>query len=107
MGGKPTFGSEPQGDERALVSYHDAMFTVGLEAAHAHSTENKAEIGRSDLCGCFHCRKTFFPAQIEEWTDDGQTALCPRCGIDSVIGAASGLPVHRPRFLSEMKRRWF
>jgi NAD-dependent SIR2 family protein deacetylase len=83
------------------------MAAADLEAAHAHSFENRVEIERSDLCGCFHCRKTFPPASIAEWTDDGLTALCPRCGIDSVIGAASGLPVHRSRFLGEMKRRWF
>jgi Zn finger protein HypA/HybF involved in hydrogenase expression len=83
------------------------MVTVRLEAAHAHSIENKAEIERSDVCGCFYCRTTFSPVQIKQWTDDGQTALCPQCGIDSVIGAASGLPVHKLRFLGEMKRRWF
>lgn len=80
------------------------MTAEDLEAAHAHSYENRAEIERSDFCGCFYCRKTFVSADIAEWTDDGLTALCPRCGIDSVIGAASGLPVHRPHFLGAMKR---
>ena len=35
----------------------------------------------------------FKPADILEWTDDDQTALCPNCGIDSVIGDKSGYPV--------------
>jgi len=35
--------------------------------------------------------KIFPPNQITEWVDadstgEGQTALCPKCGIDSVIG---------------------
>jgi len=34
----------------------------------------------------------FGPAEIVEWTDAnengvGQTAICPHCGIDSVIGS--------------------
>jgi hypothetical protein len=36
----------------------------------------------------------------------GQTAICPRCGIDSVIGDESGYPVTR-EFLAAMKAHWF
>jgi hypothetical protein len=35
-----------------------------------------------------------------------QTALCARCGIDSVIGDKSGFPIAR-EFLAEMQRYWF
>jgi hypothetical protein len=53
----------------------------------------------------------FQPNEITEWCDEdsmgaGQTALCPRCGIDSVIGSASGFPL-TPEFLEAMNRRWF
>jgi hypothetical protein len=53
----------------------------------------------------------FPPADIDEWVDEnehgvGQTAICPRCGIDSVIGDASGYPV-TVEFLSQMHRVWF
>jgi len=40
------------------------------------------------------------------WTDTGETAICPRCSIDSVIGDASGLPVTK-EFLKEMNKHWF
>lgn len=45
-----------------------------------------------------------FPAQ----TGEGQkvTALCPRCGIDSVIGSPSGYPV-TPEFLGRTREHWF
>ena len=36
----------------------------------------------------------------------GQSALCPRCGIDSVIGADSGYPI-TVEFLTRMKEHWF
>ena len=77
-----------------------------LDRANAHSMDNRTEIEASSVCGCFYCRRTFPPSAIEEWVDDGQTALCPKCGIDSVLGDKSGLPI-RPKFLSEMHRYWF
>ena len=33
-------------------------------------------------------------------------ALCPACGIDSVLGSASGFPV-TPEFLGRMNACWF
>jgi hypothetical protein len=66
---------------------------------------------QSEICGCFYCLERFPPNAITEWIDanatgEGQTALCPRCGIDSVIGSASGFPI-TPEFLKSMNRRWF
>jgi acetone carboxylase gamma subunit len=52
----------------------------------------------------------FPPDEIEDWVDElegvGQTALCPNCGIDSVIGSASGYSITTD-FLENMKRHWF
>jgi hypothetical protein len=51
----------------------------------------------------------FEPRAIVKWIDDEDdvTAKCPECGIDSVIGDASGFPADDPVFLRAMKRRWF
>ena len=51
------------------------------------------------------------PREIDEWVGEegagpGQTALCPYCGIDSVIGDSSGFPT-TTEFLSKMKSYWF
>jgi hypothetical protein len=87
-------------------------------AAHAKSSGHRAEIEASDLCGCFYCKSVFKPTEITEWIDwpkdtpeglesaRGTTAMCPRCGIDSVIGSASGYPI-TVAFMSEMRRYWF
>jgi hypothetical protein len=83
------------------------MADAELKAAHLHSSQHRDEIGRSRLCGCFYCKQTFTPAQIDEWIDDGACAMCPLCGIDSVIGDASGLPVGSPAFLADMHEFWF
>jgi hypothetical protein len=77
-----------------------------LDEAHRHSIRHRAEVLASELCGCFYCLRTYPPSEIVEWTDGGETALCPRCGIDAVIGSASGFPVTRD-FLREMHGVWF
>ena len=80
--------------------------------AHRHCSTHEDEIAASSVCGCFYCLGTYAPAEITEWLDDrirgldGRTALCPRCGIDSVIGSASTYPITEA-FLGAMRRRWF
>jgi len=73
--------------------------------AHDHSSRHRAEILASEFCGCFYCAGTFSPGEILDWTDDDQTALCPKCGIDSV-GSAAGFPLTK-EFLQEMHEYWF
>jgi hypothetical protein len=66
------------------------------------SVRHRAAILASDLCGCYYCQQTFPPAAIEEWVDDGKTALCPKCGIDAVIGGAP-----TAEGLARLYRQWF
>jgi len=79
-------------------------------AAHKHSIEHREELLASESCGCFYCRRIFKPSEIREWIDItdgvGQTAMCPYCGIDSVLGSASGFPI-TIEFLARMRRFWF
>lgn len=84
-----------------------------LILAHRHCNNNREEIARSAVCGCFYCGESFQPGEIDRWVDWvdkddglGVTALCPRCGIDAVIGAASDYPLTAD-FLAAMHRRWF
>ena len=78
-----------------------------LDAAHKHSSHHREEIECSDVCGCFCCGKTFPPAEIKHWTDEGETALCPSCAVDSVIGSAPSYPVAERSFLQAMQTAWF
>jgi len=73
---------------------------------HKHCRLHRAEIETSDLCGCFYCLATFQPTEIAEWIDDDQTAICPKCPVDAVIGSASGYPID-VAFLKRMHDRWF
>jgi hypothetical protein len=87
-------------------------FPPHIRAAHDRSSNHQAEVLASDVCACFFCLRTFAPDAISEWADaptdeeEGQTALCPICGIDSVLGSRTGLPMDG-EFLKEMQHYWF
>lgn len=49
--------------------------------------------------------KYFFPTEIKNWLGE-ETAVCPHCGIDAVIGEGSGYPITK-QFLEKMKQYWF
>ncbi|MEP4051941.1 MAG: cytoplasmic protein [Litorimonas sp.] len=77
-----------------------------LRVAHRHSSNHKTEELDSFQCGCFHCLNLFKPTKIKEWVDDGTTAICPKCGIDSVIGDAEPFDLNES-FLRAMNGVWF
>ena len=81
-----------------------------LTRAHDHSSNHLDEIKQSDLCACFYCLKKFSYSDVQEWIQEpsnGFTALCPYCGIDSVIGSRSGFPIAEDQFLNDMNNYWF
>lgn len=81
---------------------------TSLVAAHKHCAHHEDEIVRSTVCGCFYCLGVFPSSEIEDWLDDEpRTALCPRCGIDSVIGDAAPFPISEKDFLGAMNVYWF
>ena len=79
-----------------------------LQRAHKKSYANKTRLKTAERCGCFYCLKTFNADRIIDWTLDmpDETALCPFCGIDSVIGDNEGFPLTED-FLKEMYSEWF
>lgn len=83
-----------------------------LTRAHAVASHNRAEIEGSVWCACFQCVSWFPAGNIDKWTDHGETAMCPHCGIDAVIPDTSGwLKQGELRewlvFLTRMQQRWF
>ncbi len=74
---------------------------------HKLSVSNRADIEKSENCGCFHCLRTFRSEEVKEWCDPhGVTALCPFCGIDSVLGDAQDIDL-TPEMLRNMHSRYF
>lgn len=82
---------------------------VELIRAYAKSANHRIEVEASQTCGCFCCLKLFEPVAIEAWIDEkrgGQTAICPHCGIDAVIGSGSDLDI-TPQLLRSLKSEHF
>jgi hypothetical protein len=71
-----------------------------LRAAHKHSIFHREEILESIQCSCFYCFSVFLPSVC-------QTAICPICGVDSVLGEKSSFPITDDAFLREINQFWF
>jgi hypothetical protein len=92
-----------------------------LVELHGHSFRNSSEVRASAMCGCFACLNTFPSGDIVEWwdrersmqsesnlacTDEGMTAVCPRCGFDAVLGNQCGREL-TGELLAQMQKMWF
>lgn len=66
--------------------------------------KNQGELASKEEVGCFYCLEKFSSDKIVEWVKrKGEgTAICPCCGIDSVIS----LPFD-DTLLKEMNEYWF
>lgn len=69
---------------------------------HKKCSANRESLLQSAVCGCFYCCEVFNPADIIKWVDNQSTAVCPLCGIDSVLAA-----VNDKEFLKKMHYHWF
>ena len=90
----------------------NANRTEQLAIAHKASINNRELLSICEQCACFYCFRIFPPSRIEEWIDkkeaegEGQTALCPFCGVDSIIPSPMGVSSDA-EFLQDMHDYWF
>ena len=78
-----------------------------LTVDHLYCTSNEKELQKSTFCGCFYCVTIFEPHEINTWINDkdGKTAMCPYCGIDSVL--PDSMVELSEEYLQKMKEVWF
>ena len=81
---------------------------LNLDEIAKHSLGNKEEIMKSNKCGCYYSLTIFSPTEFgeDDWIDGENTALCPHCMVDSVIGDASGYAITK-ELLEKLKKRSF
>jgi len=72
------------------------------------TTANRAEIEKSKKCGCASCMEIFDASEVEEYIHDekGDTAVCPYCFTDAVIGDGCGCQI-TTILLEELNKKWF
>jgi len=63
-----------------------------IEALLKHTVDNEIEILQSKTCTCLFCRHQIDARSVSDWvdTEGGVSALCPECGMASLVGDASG-----------------
>lgn len=76
-----------------------------LQAMSKLSIRHQDLIKKSKTVGCYYCCTIYPSANIQEWCDDGDTALCPNCSIDSVLPDYS--VVLSTKFLQELHDYYF
>lgn len=82
------------------------MNPTQLKNAPKYSMKNRVSVEESEVCGCYCCCESFSKHDITQWTDKGQTAICPKCGVDSVIAQSMSVPLDKES-LKEMQQYWF
>lgn len=77
-----------------------------MKRIHSHTLRNRKEIEASKTCGCISCCEIFNASEVEDYIDEGETSLCPICGIDAVIGDSTGVSMDS-NTLSELNKEFF
>lgn len=72
------------------------------EEAITEATGNRDILAKEDYCSCFSCVGIYPTRDITKWTDENQTALCPRCGVDSVLPG-----IYQAPELQRFNQHWF
>lgn len=75
---------------------------MSVEDYPARSIKNRDAVLAAQSCGCYFCLNTFATSAVTEWEDNGQTAICPHCGIDAILPG-----VINPQLLAAGLERWF
>jgi hypothetical protein len=91
-----------RGDEFMVRTMFDEYRLIALQRTSMH---NRKALTLAKVCGCYYCGGDFAADQITECVDDNDTALCPRCGIDAVLGFDADAA--DKELLLEMHKRWF
>ena len=77
-----------------------------LNKLHTYCANNKNLIAVSDQCYCFYCQKRMHRSEIKDYIDNGKTALCPHCTIDSILPDAIDEPLS-DEIVAQMHEYWF
>ena len=91
-----------------VINTKEKPLTPEQQAFHDATTHNRESIERSKRCGCYYCGYIFPASEItdDNYIDEGTTACCPNCDMDTVYGDASGIQL-TPEHLKKLHRKWF
>lgn len=91
--------------EKRILARLDRLKQLTTRENHDHLKHNRKEINNSDYCMCCYCLDFIDPKEIVKWID-GDTAICPKCGVDAVLGSSCGFDL-TTELLEKMRKEWF
>lgn len=58
-----------------------------IRVIYSYTYQNRKLLKRYKNCTCIYCGANFHYTKINSWVNDTEelTAICPKCGIDSVV----------------------
>ncbi len=77
-----------------------------LRAAIRFATGNRQALVKSDQAGCYYCLTIYAASEVVRFLPSEDTALCPYCGIDSVLADQSPYELNA-QTLKELHEYWF
>ena len=85
-----------------LMSDYPETVAEACEQAHELSSYHREALEAAGEARCFYCFASILFSDIRHWVDAGQTAICPKCGIDALLPGT-----HSNAFLTVMYHYWF
>lgn len=83
-------------------SFDDKMLYKKLHAATRH---NRELVEQSNMCYCYHCRKSFSASDIYSYTDLSKSAICPQCNNATIVPDAIDEKIS-PSVINQMHDYW-
>jgi hypothetical protein len=77
-----------------------------IKNAPSMTMRNRNAVEESEVCGCYYCLSVFSKHDIVDWTDNSQTAICPKCNVDSVLAQSHGISLEQD-VLQKIHDYWF
>lgn len=78
---------------------------MSIDNALLLAMRNKSQLASASKAGCYQCGAIFDPKEITEYTDQGDTAVCPKCSEDAVIPESVTLKITTD-YLKSVKEFW-
>lgn len=73
---------------------------------HTYAYNNRSLIQQANYCYCFHCKNKIEAKYINDYIDNGVTALCPKCNVDSLIPDCIDEEI-TDKVIYDMNKYWF
>ncbi len=89
-----------------LGTFWNRMTKDETQAAIRFATGNREALAKSNKAGCYYCLMIYSASEVTRFLRSEGTALCPYCGIDSVLADQSPYELNAAT-LEALHQYWF